>query len=117
MIDDISTVGFDRPAPAHAPTPLRLVPPATPAPPSPPRDAAAESSATPPPEVLEALDKAQQVIADYESRKTTLRFNVDSETKQVTAQVIGPRGQVIREIPARHGLDLLTSDHVVDALG
>jgi hypothetical protein len=117
MIDDISSVGFDRAAPAPARAPIRLVPAAAPAPSTPTRDTGTEIPATPPSEVLDALDKAQQVLADYEARKTTLRFDVDSATKQVTAQLIGSDGKIIREIPAKHGLDLLTSDHVVDALG
>jgi hypothetical protein len=117
MIDDITPVGFERPSAVPAQPPLRLAPVAAPAPPAPAREASTDIPATPPREVLESLDKAQQVLADFASRKTSLRFNVDSETKQVTAQVIGPDGKLIREIPAKHGLDLLTADHVVDALG
>jgi hypothetical protein len=113
MIDNVTSVGAGAP---HTPKP----PARTQAPAQPGPAASAETAElaldAPPPEVLNALDAAQRVLSDLRAHKVDLRYVVDAESKKVHAELVGPDGSVLREIPARHALDLLTSEHVVDAL-
>jgi hypothetical protein len=69
---------------------------------------------TPPAEVLHALDQAQQVMADLKSRQLALRFDVSDG--HVRAQMVDSDGNVVREIPARHGLDMLAGENAVNHL-
>jgi hypothetical protein len=118
MIDDISSIGYDRSGltvgGVAARPAVKNVDAGQAAQPLPEQSGL---PAAPPREVLDALDRAQQAMADMASRQTSLRFDVDRETKTVTAQVIGPDGSILREIPARHGLDLLANNSVFDARG
>ena len=108
MIDNVSSVGAGAPLP-----PSRPVRPAAattaPAPAEP-------SLETPPAEVLHALDAAQQVLRDLHAHKVDLRYEVDPQTRKVHAQLVAADGSLIREIPARHALDLLAGEHAVDAV-
>ena len=75
--------------------------------------------ATPPPEVLEYLSRAAEVLRDLESRKIDLHFEV-GEDKQVHVQVRDSSGTVIREIPATQAIDYMTGNDrslLVDVVG
>jgi hypothetical protein len=111
MIDNVSSIGSGAP---HAPLPpvrasaSEQTAPAT-------QSTSDASLATPPAEVLNALDSAQRVLADLHSRKLDLRYDVDPETKRVRAQIVCADGNAVREIPVQHALDLLSGG--VDAVG
>ena len=112
MIDNVTSIGHGAPIVPTPPARPAAAPQATaPVPPAP-----EPASGTLPPEVLHALDAAQRVLADMHAHEIDLRYVVDPETKKVRAQLVGPDGDVLREIPARHALDVLGGDHVVDAL-
>lgn len=64
--------------------------------------------ATPPPEVLHALDKAQQVLGDLAKSNVTLHFEMAGS--RVVIQVKDADGNVVREIPPKKLLDLLAGD-------
>jgi hypothetical protein len=84
---------------------------------APPADAGVP--ATPPPEVLEHLSRAAEVLRDLESRKIDLHFEV-GEDKQVHVQVRDADGTVIREIPATQAIDYMTGNDrslLVDVVG
>ncbi|MFN0153495.1 MAG: flagellar protein FlaG [Gaiella sp.] len=75
---------------------------------------------SPPPEVLKDLDHAQGVIADLASRQLNLEFEVDKGSNRIRVTVRDESGKVIREVPARHALDLLSGERstlAVDAVG
>jgi FlaG protein len=114
MIDNVSSIGSGAPVtpkqPVRSAAPLKVVPPLDPT-------GEAESLETPPAEVLHALDHAQKVLADLRSKQLNLRYDVDPETQRVYAQLVDQSGAVVREIPARHALDLLSGEHAVDAAG
>ena len=67
---------------------------------------------TPPAEVLHALDAAQQVMADLQSRNVEIRFAMDGG--HVRTQLVDNKGEIIQEIPASRGLDILAGQHLVD---
>lgn len=66
--------------------------------------------ATPPPEVLASLDKAARVIEELASRQVNLRFSVDDRTQKVHVEVRNGKGDLVRQIPATTGLDVLAGD-------
>jgi hypothetical protein len=67
---------------------------------------------TPPADVLHALDRAQQTMAELKARSLELRFEVGDG--KIRAQMIDSDGNVVREMPARHGLDVLAGGNLVD---
>jgi hypothetical protein len=75
----------------------------------------------PPTEVLEALDQAQRVIAEFEAKSLSLHFSVDEATDRIRVQVKDASGNVVREIPARQALEMLSGERPVglafDAVG
>jgi uncharacterized FlaG/YvyC family protein len=84
---------------------------------APPSDTGVPS--TPPPEVLEHLSRAAEVLRDLEARKIDLHFEV-GEDKQVHVQVRDSSGTVIREIPATQAIDYMTGNDrslLVDVVG
>jgi hypothetical protein len=62
--------------------------------------------ATPPPEVLEALDNAARVLEELAARRLTLHFEYDEAVNQVRVQVTNEEGKVVREIPPSTLLDI-----------
>jgi hypothetical protein len=66
---------------------------------------------TPPPAVLEALGTAQDVLASLEARE--LRFSISDVDGKVHVRVVDGDGQVVREIPARHAVDVLAGERPV----
>lgn len=70
---------------------------------------------TPPPEVLQALDRVQRVASELQARGLDVRFDVD-ETQHARVQVVDKTGSVIREIPVARALDLLSGDHPLGEL-
>ncbi len=75
---------------------------------------------SPPPEVLKDLDHAQRVISDLVTRNLNLEFEVDEKSNRIHVTVRDGNGKVIREVPARHALELLSGERetlAVDAVG
>ena len=74
--------------------------------------AGAEVPETPPAEVLDALDAAAQVLDDLRQKQVNLSFSTEGEgaLKRVRVEVRDSSGQLVREIPPRHLLDLLAGD-------
>ena len=74
--------------------------------------AAGAFPATPPPEVLDALDTAARVLGDLKSRQLSLNFSVEGSgaLKRIHVEVRDGTGALVREIPPRHLLDLLAGD-------
>jgi len=72
----------------------------------------AEVPNTPPAEVLDALDAAQRVLEDLRQKQVNLSFSTEGEgaLKRVRVEVRDSSGELVREIPARHLLDLLAGD-------
>jgi hypothetical protein len=105
MIDNIATTGS---GPVYPTRPVNRTAPVTPA--TPPADTSIPD--TPPAEVLHALDTAQQVISDLASRNVEIRFAIDEG--RVRTQLLDNKGEIIQEIPARHGLDILAGRPLVD---
>jgi uncharacterized FlaG/YvyC family protein len=63
--------------------------------------------ATPPAEVLDALDTAARVLEELASRRITLHFEYNDAAKQVHIQVVNADdGTVVREIPPGALLEL-----------
>jgi hypothetical protein len=62
--------------------------------------------ATPPPEVLDALDNAARVLEELASRRLSLHFEYDDTINQVRVQVTNEDGKVVREIPPSTLLDI-----------
>lgn len=62
--------------------------------------------ATPPPEVLQALDNAARVLEELASRRLSLHFEYDDAINQVRVQVTNAEGKVVREIPPSTLLDI-----------
>ncbi len=58
--------------------------------------------ATPPAEVLYALDRAQSVLAELASRQVSMRISVDEETDKIHVALYDGEGKLIREVPASH---------------
>jgi uncharacterized FlaG/YvyC family protein len=103
--------------------PVAHIPASTP--PPPPRDrrpdrirpveAAAAYSGVPkdpPREVLEALDRAQQVLRELADSRVDLKFALEQEAtgKRVRVEVRNGAGELVREIPPKRLLDILAGD-------
>jgi hypothetical protein len=90
---------------------------------TPAANAPAPIPATPPSEVLEALDVAQRVIQELSKAQTTLRIDLQSGPggKQLHIQVLDGNGELVREIPPRRLAAVLagegTDGLVVDEKG
>ena len=87
-----------------------------------PADAAGAFPATPPPEVLAALDEGARVMRELSEARVELHFAVEQSEagKRVRIEVREADGDVVRDIPARKLLDVLAGDVrglAVDALG
>ena len=65
--------------------------------------------ASPPPEVLQALDRVQRVAHELHARGLGVNFDVD-ETQRARVRVVDAQGGVVREIPVARALDLLSGD-------
>jgi hypothetical protein len=107
MIDNINTAGT---GPVYPTAPATKTKPTA----ATPSKGTVDTSVpdTPPQEVLHALDTAQGVVNDLASKNLEMRFEVDDGT--VRTQLIDSKGNIVQEIPARHGLDALAGRHVVD---
>ena len=70
---------------------------------------------TPPPEVLQALDRVQRVAGELQSRGLHVSFDVD-ETERARVQVVDANGGVVRQIPVARALDLLGGDRPLGEL-
>ena len=64
------------------------------------------STAGPPAEVLDALDKAARVLEELASRGLGLHFEYDDVTSQLHVQVTNGEGKVVREISPSTLLDI-----------
>jgi flagellar protein FlaG len=78
--------------------------------------------ATPPAEVLNALDEGARVMRELSEARVELHFAVEQGNagKRVRIEVREADGNLVREIPARKLLDILAGDSrglAVDALG
>jgi hypothetical protein len=79
--------------------------------------------ASPPPEVLAALDEGARVMKELSDARVELHFEVeqhDGGGKRVRIQVREADGNVVREIPNRKLLDILAGESrglTVDMLG
>ena len=78
--------------------------------------------ATPPPEVLAALDEGARVMRELSDARVELHFAVEQGNagKRVRIQVREADGNVVRDIPTRKLLDILAGDGrglAVDTLG
>lgn len=63
--------------------------------------------ATPPPEVLDALDTAARVLEELASRRIALHFEYNDAAHEVQIQVVNEDdGTVLREIPPGALLDI-----------
>jgi hypothetical protein len=69
--------------------------------------------ATPPAEVLYALDRAQSVIAELASRQVNMRISVDEETDRIKVALYDGEGRLIREVPASHATAMLSGERPV----
>jgi hypothetical protein len=74
--------------------------------------------ATPPNEVLHALDRAAQVLQRLAAQDVHLHFEV-GEDQKIRIQVVDDEGNVLRQIPQQQALDLLAGHGglAVDARG
>ena len=62
--------------------------------------------ATPPPEVLDALDNAARVLEELASRRVSLHFAYNDTINEVRVQLTYEDGKVVREIPPSTLLDI-----------
>ena len=78
-------------------------------------DAAAGRSipASPPPEVLYALDRAQSVLAELASRQVSMHISVDEDTSRIHVELRDGEGRLIREVPASHATGMLSGERPV----
>jgi hypothetical protein len=67
---------------------------------------AATIPSTPPPEVLQELDKAGQALRELSDKQVEVRFDID-ESQRVHVTMLDGGGNVIRTIPATGLLDAL----------
>ena len=74
-----------RTAPAEAATPVK---------------APAGIPASPPPEVLSAMDDAARTLAELRAQQISLKFEVDDATHRVRVTVSDGEGRVLRQVPA-----------------
>jgi flagellar protein FlaG len=68
--------------------------------------ASGDLPASPPPEVLEAIDAAARCYRDLHARGRELRFGVDADSGRVTVDVCDLDGNVLRSIPPSEALDV-----------
>ena len=79
--------------------------------------------ATPPAEVLAAMDEAARTLAELRSQQISLKFEVDDATQRVRVTVRDGDGRVLRQVPASDLGSFLAGDArggsglVVDARG
>jgi hypothetical protein len=69
--------------------------------------------ASPPPEVLYALDRAQSVLAELASRQVSMHISVDEETSRIHVELRDAEGKLIREVPAAHATAMLSGERPV----
>jgi hypothetical protein len=70
---------------------------------------AVPSSADEPPAALQAEYRAAaRVIEELTARHVNLHFEIDESSNRVHVQVLDSNGEIIREIPARRLLDMLS---------
>jgi len=72
-------------------------------------DAAVFSSsvpASPPPEVLSAIDNAARVLEELASKRVNLHFEYDDRSNRVRVQVLDQDGKLLREIPPTQFADI-----------
>jgi hypothetical protein len=69
--------------------------------------------ATPPTEVLYALDRAQSVLAELASRQVSMHISVDEETSKIRVALYDGDGRLIREVPASHATAMLSGERPV----
>jgi uncharacterized FlaG/YvyC family protein len=67
----------------------------------------------PPAEALEALDKAQEVLAELKAKQINLQFRVDEEANRIEVVVYDGTGHVLREVPPTDALDILAGEKPV----
>jgi hypothetical protein len=73
------------------------------------RLAPAPSPISQPPESLQAdYRAAARVIEDLAAQHVNLHFEIDESSNRVHVQVLDSNGEIIREIPARRLLDMLS---------
>jgi hypothetical protein len=65
--------------------------------------------ASPPADVLAALDRAAKVASELRARKLDVQFDAPAEGP-VQVKVVDDGGQVLHTIPVTHALDLLSGD-------
>ncbi|MBV8256443.1 MAG: hypothetical protein JO073_01355 [Actinobacteria bacterium] len=65
--------------------------------------------ATPPPEVLQAVEQVARGLDELAKQRLSLRFSFASDTS-MRIQVQQSGGRVVKEIPVSTALDLLESD-------
>jgi hypothetical protein len=65
--------------------------------------------ATPPAEVLRALDNVQRVASALNQRGLEIRFD-RTDAQDVSAKVVDVNGRVVRDIPVNHALDVLAGE-------
>src|SRR5262249_26905548 len=68
--------------------------------------------ATPPPEVLYALDRAQSVLSELASRQISMKFSVD-ESSKIRVQLYDGDGKLIREVPPSHATAMLSGERPI----
>lgn len=73
-----------------------------------PPDAGTEIPATPPPEALQALDRAAKLANELRARRLDVQFDAGSDPVRV--KIVDAGGNVVREIPVADALDLLSGD-------
>jgi uncharacterized FlaG/YvyC family protein len=56
--------------------------------------------ASPPAEVLQAMDQAAQTLAELRAQQINLKFEVDDSTRRVKVTVSDGEGRVLRQVPA-----------------
>jgi len=71
--------------------------------------------ASPPAEVLRALDRVQRVANELHARGLGVSFDVD-ETSRARVRVVDSKGGIVREIPVVRALDLLSGDQPLGEL-
>jgi hypothetical protein len=73
------------------------------------------ASATPPAEVLHALDAAARVHEDLQSRGLSVSFDVQPKG-DVRVSIVDSGGSVVRQLAPAHALEALNGDSSIDDL-
>ena len=66
--------------------------------------------ASPPPEVLDALDDAARVLAQLAEKELRLNLSIDEESRQVDVRLTDNVGRVVRRLTAGRALEILADD-------